>query len=66
MLAFLADPHWSEGRNGGRWTGFLFPVGEDNFPGGKSSQSGKRVISLEVAHDCGTFEAWKLLVFTQG
>jgi hypothetical protein len=55
MLAFL-----------GVGQGMLFPVGEDNFLWGKSSQSGKRVISLEVARGYRVFGAWKLLVFTQG
>jgi hypothetical protein len=54
MLAFLAGQ------------GILFPGGEDNFLWGKSSQSGKRAMSLEISRARRVFGAWKLLVFAKG
>jgi hypothetical protein len=44
----------------------LFPVEEDNFLWGKSSQSGKRAMSLEISPARRLVGAWKLLVFVQG
>ncbi|MDY7065887.1 hypothetical protein PsexTeo8_23390 [Pseudomonas extremaustralis] len=43
----------------------LFPVGRDTFLRGKSSQSGKRAMPLEISLAAPPFGAWKLLVFRQ-
>jgi hypothetical protein len=63
MWAFLAVPRLSKGEGG---VGLLFPVGEDTFLWGKSSQSGKRAMPLEISLAQRPFGAWKLLVFAQG